>query len=172
MSGKGMTRPVLVLSNGALSLASGTPSPSSSVSALSPMPSPSVSFHSFGSNGKASCSSGMPSLSSSGSMSSGGLDHNSAQDQARTSVIGVGELGRISEFSYSWKCKLTEGSERCPKILPQETLAQMAGIRHPPVSGRQAAVHSEAPGAPGAGGAPGGRRRAVGAGTTAAAGGK
>ena len=46
-------------------LSSGNPSLFLSVSLLSPIPSPSVSFHSVGSNGKASFESGMPSLSES-----------------------------------------------------------------------------------------------------------
>jgi hypothetical protein len=34
------------------------------------------------------------------------------------------EGGRTLEISYPWKCKLTEGRERCSKVLPFLTLAQ------------------------------------------------
>ena len=36
--------------------------------------------------------------------------------------MGVQGFGRTLEISYSWKCKLTEGSERCTKVLPKLTL--------------------------------------------------
>ena len=81
-----------------------------------------------------------------------GLDHNSAQDRVLCSVMVVGEIGRIFEFSYPWKWKLTEGSERCPKILPRQTLVQKRGGYHPAVAGRGTVRHREAPLAPGAGG--------------------
>jgi len=101
----------------------------------------------------------------------GGLDHKSAQNRALNSAFGVGEVGRTSELSYPWKCKLTRGSQQCPKILPQLTLAQMPGVRHPAEPGRRAAVYGEAPHPLGAGGATRARRWPVGAGTPAAAGG-
>lgn len=68
--------------------------------------------------------------------------------------LGVeqGAIGRISEFSYPWTCKLTEGSRRCPKTLPRQTLAQMQGGRKPAVPRRCAALSGEAPLAPEAGG--------------------
>ena len=100
-----------------------------------------------------------------------GLDHNSAQDPAAWSVMALREVGRIVEISYPWKCKLTEGRRRCPKILPRETLAQMGGGRHPAAPGGRAVRGHEAPLAAGAGGAARGRRRGVGGGAAAAAGG-
>ena len=72
---------------------------------------------------------------------------------------------------YPWKCKLTQGSENCPKMLPRVTLAQMSGGRDPLVSGPRAAVHGEAPRMSGASGTTGGCRRLDGAGATAASGG-
>jgi len=59
---------VVISSSGSVCVASvksGIPSPSSSVSTLSPIPSPSVSVCSVGSSGKASVASGVPSPSSS-----------------------------------------------------------------------------------------------------------
>jgi hypothetical protein len=81
-----------------------------------------------------------------------GLDHNSAQARVRHSVMRLGEVGRIFEFSYPWKWKLTEGNRRCPKILPRQTLAQMRSGRHTAGPGRRAVRSRETPLAPGAGG--------------------
>ena len=81
-----------------------------------------------------------------------GLDHNSAQDRVLCSVMELGEIGRIFELSYPWRCKLTEGRRRCPKILPRQTLVQKRGARHPVVPGCRAMRSREAPLAPGAGG--------------------
>jgi hypothetical protein len=52
-----------------------------------------------------------------------GLDHNSVQNPAQRCEIGMKGDGRTSEISYPWKCKLTEGRERCSKALPLMTLA-------------------------------------------------
>ena len=99
-----------------------------------------------------------------------GLDHKSAQDRVPLLVIGIGEIGRISEQSYPWKCKLNPGSERCPKILPRLTLAQRPGLRQSVLSGWRAAARDEAPHAPGAGGTARGRGDPAGVGAAAAAG--
>ena len=40
------------------------------------------------------------------------------------------ESGRTPEIAYPWKCKQTEGDERCSKVLPGSTLAQTAGRCH------------------------------------------
>ena len=81
-----------------------------------------------------------------------GLDHKSAQDRVMRLVIGIGEVGRISEHSYPWRCKLTEGWKRCPRILPRLTLVQRPGVRQSAVSGWRAVVRDEAPHTPGASG--------------------
>ena len=99
-----------------------------------------------------------------------GLDRNSAQDRVLRLVIGLGEVGRISEHSYPWRCKLTEGWKRCPRILPRLTLAQRPGVRQSAVSGWRAVVRDEAPHAPGAGGTARGRGDPAGVGAAAAAG--
>ncbi len=61
-----------------------------------------------------------------------GLDHNSAQDRALHSVIGIGKVGRTLKLTYLWKCKLIQGSQRHPNILPQQPLAEMLAVRYPP----------------------------------------
>ena len=45
--------------------------------------------------------------------------------------MGVWGFGRTLEISYSWKCKLTEGSERCLKVLPRLTVDQARARRDP-----------------------------------------
>ncbi|WP_338115160.1 M48 family metalloprotease [Thiocapsa imhoffii] len=47
--------------------------------------------------------------------------------------MDVRGFGRTREISYPWKCKLTEGSERCSKILPKFTLDQARARRYPDV---------------------------------------
>ncbi|MBK1719182.1 restriction endonuclease subunit S, partial [Thiocystis violacea] len=53
-----------------------------------------------------------------------GLVHKPAQVRVQNLVMDVRGFGRTLEISYPWKCKLTEGSERCSKILPRLTLDQ------------------------------------------------
>ncbi len=47
--------------------------------------------------------------------------------------MGTRGFGRTLEISYPWKCKLTEGSERCSKILTKFTLDQARSRRYPDV---------------------------------------
>lgn len=50
-----------------------------------------------------------------------GFAHKPGQVRVQGLVIDVRGFGRTLEISFPWKCKLTEGSERCSKILPEFT---------------------------------------------------
>ena len=65
-------------------------------------------------------------------------------------VIDLRESGRILEISYPWKCNLTEGEERWPKILPRLTLVQTRVRYHCGIRGGRPEEGREAPLAPGA----------------------
>ena len=69
-----------------------------------------------------------------------GFVHKRGQVRVHGLVTDVRGFGRTLEISYPWKCKLTEGSERCSKILPRLTLDQARALRYPAI--RDSAVGS------------------------------
>ena len=62
-----------------------------------------------------------------------GLAHKPGQNRVQGLVIDQRGFGRTLETSYPWKCKLTEGSEGCTKILPRLALDQGQALRYPDV---------------------------------------
>jgi hypothetical protein len=57
-------------------------------------------------------------------------------------VIGVKVFGRTLIISYPWRCKFTEDSEKCTKVLPGLTIDHTSALRYPGEESGRDATHA------------------------------